>query len=100
MLDEVEYISETVWQQKIGNILQLLYPQYILCIRELGFKGVDGYDKRPDFILVDANGFIDVMEIKKPTTNILTKQAAYRNNYVPAREFAGAIQQIEKYIFV
>ncbi len=99
LLNEVEYIGETTWQQKIENILQLLYPQYILCTRELTFQGVDGYDKRPDFILVDPNGFIDIMEIKKPTVDVLSKQASYRNNYVPAREFAGAIQQIEKYIF-
>jgi len=99
LLADAEHIGETIWQSKIQNILQLLYPQYILSTRELSFKGVDGYDKRPDFILVDANGFIDVMEIKKPTVEVLTKQASYRNNYIPMREFAGAIQQIEKYIF-
>ena len=99
LLAEAEHIGETIWQSKIQSILQLLYPQYILSTRELSFKGVDGYDKRPDFILVDANGFIDVMEIKKPTVEVLTKQASYRNNYVSMREFAGAIQQIEKYIF-
>lgn len=64
------------------TILSLLTEvAYILNIRELSFSGVDGYDKRPDFILVDVNGFIDIMEIKKPTVNILTKQASYRNNY-------------------
>ena len=99
LLDEAEYISESIWQQRIEKILHLLYPQYILNIRELSFSGVDGYDKRPDFILVDVNGFIDIMEIKKPTVNILTKQASYRNNHVPVREFSGAVQQIEKYIF-
>lgn len=99
LLNEAEQIGETTWQQKIENILQLLYPQYILCTRELTIEGIDGYDKRPDFILVDANGFIDIMEIKKPTMNVLSKQPTYRNNYVPAREFSGAVQQIEKYIF-
>lgn len=99
MLDNAEYTNESIWQVCIQNILQLLYPQYILCARELTFHGIDGYDKRPDFILVDANGFIDVMEIKKPSIDVLTKQATYRNNYVPVREFSGAIQQIEKYIF-
>lgn len=79
--------------------MKLLYPQYIFSTREITFQGVDGYDKRPDYILVDANGFIDVMEIKKPSVSVLTKQASYRNNYVPVRDFAGAIQQIEKYIF-
>lgn len=48
---------------------------------------------------MDANGYVDILEIKKPDVKILTEQASYRNNYVPVREFSGAIQQIEKYIF-
>lgn len=99
MLSQSEGINESVWQDKIQEILQLLYPKYILCTREIAFKGVDGYDKRPDFLLVDSNGFVDILEIKKPDVQVLTKQASYRNNYVPVKEFAGAIQQIEKYIF-
>lgn len=99
MLSGSEAIPESRWQEKIQNILQLLYPKYILCTREISFKGVDGYDKRPDFMLVDTNGFVDILEIKKPDVPVLTRQASYRNNYVPVRELAGAIQQIEKYIF-
>jgi len=91
-------INEADWQIRIRDILQLLYPKYILCTREITFSGIDGYDKRPDFVLVDANGYVDILEIKKPDVQILTKQASYRNNYVPVREFSGAIQQIEKYI--
>ena len=63
------------------------------------FKGIDDYDKQPDFVLVDANGFIDVLEIKKPNIQILTKEASYRNNYVPVRNLAGSVQQIEKYLY-
>ena len=92
-------INEADWQIRIRDILQLLYPKYILCTREITFSGIDGYDKRPDFVLVDANGYVDILEIKKPDVRILTKQASYRNNYVPVRELSGAIQQIEKYIF-
>lgn len=99
LLSEGEVCVESVWQQRVHNILQLLYPQYILCDREISFSGVDGNNKRPDFIMVDANGFIDVMEIKKPTVEILSRQPSYRNNYVPSREFSGTVQQIEKYIF-
>ena len=99
MLSQSAGINESAWQEKIQEILQLLYPQYILCTREITFKGIDFYDKRPDFLLVDTNGFVDILEIKKPDVQVLTKQATYRNNYVPVREFTGAIQQIEKYIF-
>jgi len=99
LLNNSEGISEADWQIRIYDILQLLYPKYIFCTREITFSGIDGYDKRPDFVLVDANGYVDILEIKKPDVQILTKQASYRNNYVPVREFSGAIQQIEKYIF-
>lgn len=90
--------TENYWQKKICSILQLIYPKYILCKREMQFKGIDNYDKKPDFVLVDANGFIDILEIKKPDFQILTKQASNRNNYVPVRNLSGAIQQIEKYL--
>ena len=79
--------------------MRLLYPKYIAGIREVVIKGVDRHDKRPDFLLVDANGYIDILEIKKPSAQLLTMQSSYRNNYVPVRDLAGAIQQIEKYIY-
>ena len=96
MLNRYEAIGEKQWQEKIHNILQLLYPKYICCVREVKFYGGGKNDKQPDFLLVDANGFVDILEIKKADVRVLTQ---YRNNYVAARELSGAIQQIEKYIF-
>ena len=96
MLDRYEAIDEKKWQEKIHNILQLLYPKYICCVREIKFYGGGKNDKQPDFLLVDANGFVDILEIKKADIRMLTQ---YRNNYVASREVSGAIQQIEKYIF-
>lgn len=95
MLNRYEAIAEKQWQEKIHNILQLLYPKYICCAREIKFYG-GKKDKQPDFLLVDANGFVDILEIKKADVRMLTQ---YRNNYVATREISGAIQQIEKYIF-
>lgn len=95
MLNRYEVIDEPQWQRKIHNILQLLYPKYICCAREIKFYGGKN-DKQPDFLLVDANGFVDILEIKKADVRVLTQ---YRNNYVSSREVSGAIQQIEKYIF-
>lgn len=99
LLIEVEGINEDSWQSQIHDIIRFLYPKYILGAREITIRGVDGYDKRPDFLLIDVNGYVDVMEIKKPSVQLLTKQSSYRNNYVPVRELAGVIQQIEKYIY-
>lgn len=95
MLNRYEAIDEKQWQEKIQNILQLLYPKYICCAREIKFYG-EKKDKQPDFLLVDANGFVDILEIKKADIRMLTQ---YRNNYVVTREISGAIQQIEKYVF-
>ncbi len=95
MLNRYEAIDEKQWQGKIQNILQLLYPKYICCAREIKFYG-GKKDKQPDFLLVDANGFVDILEIKKADVRMLTQ---YRNNYVVTREISGAIQQIEKYVF-
>lgn len=95
MLDRYEAIDEKKWQEKIHNILQLLYPKYVCCAREVRFFGGKN-DKQPDFLLVDANGFVDILEIKKADVRMLSQ---YRNNYVASREVSGAIQQIEKYIF-
>lgn len=89
-------VDEAEWQRKIHNILRLLYPQYIYCVREVQFPGMGKEEKRPDFLMVDVHGFVDILEIKKATVRVLTQ---YRNNYVPSREFTGAIQQIEKYAF-
>ena len=98
LLDRSDCIREDVWQNEVNSLIRFLYPKYIAGVREINIKGVDKHDKRPDFILVDANGCIDILEIKRPSARILTKQSTYRNNYVPVRELAGAIQQIEKYI--
>ena len=70
-----------------------------MALREIIIKGIDKKDKQPDFIMIDTNGYVDILEIKSPDVRILTKQASYRNNYVPVREFSGAVQQIEKYIY-
>lgn len=99
LLNRADSVSEQVWQEQIHGLLRLLYPKYIAGIREVVIKGVDRHDKRPDFLLVDANGYIDILEIKKPSVQLLTKQSSYRNNYVPVRDLAGAIQQIEKYVY-
>lgn len=89
-------IGEKEWQERIHDILQLLYPKYIYSQREVRFKGSDKYCKQPDFLLVDTNGYVDILEIKKADVILLAK---YRNNYIPTRELSGAIQQVEKYTF-
>jgi hypothetical protein len=53
--------------------------------------------KFPDFLLIDAYNYLDIYEIKKPTTNLLKKDES-RGNYYWDVEIAKAISQVENYI--
>lgn len=99
MLKEEEGFSEKQWQEIVKDALLLIYPKYILAEREL-IVGTDGrHKKKPDFLLIDASGFVDILEIKKPSGQRLISKATYRNNYVADKDLAGAIVQIEKYVY-
>ncbi len=99
MLKNAEAYSETHWQEAVCEIVRMIYPKYILAKREQ-VVGTDGrHKKKPDFLLVDSRGFVDVLEIKKPNNQRLMTQTEYRNNYVADRDLSGAIVQIEKYVY-
>lgn len=66
MLETYESFNEKDWQNKIKDILCVLFPKYLYAIREVNFGEINGNDKHPDFTLIDSNGYIDIMEIKKP----------------------------------
>ena len=88
---------ESTFQQAISEIVRFIFPKYLYAVREVRFKGIDANDKQPDFVLIDYNGMIDFLEIKKPSVKLINT-IQYRNNYSPSRELSGAAQQIEKYI--
>lgn len=91
-----ELKTESVFQDYISKIICLIFPKYLYAFREIPLKGIDR-DKRPDFMMVDHQGFVDVLEIKKPNFNLLSSHL-YRNNYVPSTDLSGTCQQVEKYI--
>lgn len=86
-------LSEKEWQNKILEILLLIYPQYKFVISEIGLSN----RKRVDYILVDLFNNIDIIEIKGPKKLIL-RHAKYRDNYVPSHELTGTIMQVEYYL--
>jgi hypothetical protein len=96
--DENEY-SEANWQEELLAILQMLYPKYIAIIREAIIRLPGGQRRKLDYILVDANGHVDIIEIKKPFGIKIMSDDLYRNNYVPLRELSGTIMQLEKYLY-
>ena len=104
MLTEVESYSEKDWQKQIANFLLLLFPKYITVLENLKIKDfysnpVKTTNRYIDLTLVDANGTIDILEIKKPFDNCLLSKAKYRDNYTPKTELSGSVMQVEKYMF-
>lgn len=100
MLKNENSYNEKQWQNEILDIILLLYPKYILVFREALVR--DTYknkNRRIDYLLVDANGNVDIIEIKRPANNRIITEGVYRDNHIPHRELSGTVMQIEKYIF-
>ncbi|MGA6118710.1 Shedu immune nuclease family protein [Sphingobacterium anhuiense] len=99
MLKSEESYSEDKWQDEILQIICLLYPKYIFTFKTV-YLNIEGKSRRfLDFMLVDSEGNIDVIEIKKPFQNSIMNKGQYRNNYIPHKDLTGTIMQLEKYIF-
>ncbi len=100
LLNQGESAPEEAWQKRILEILPTLFPQYVSVIPKAKVRDViHGKDREIDFLLIDAAGNVDVLEIKKAfAKHHLIMARKYRDNYIPARELTGGIAQIEKYI--
>ena len=102
MLENNENYNENSWQKMIMSFIQVLFPKYVIIGNQPQIKTFSENNKRPDIIVGDIDGYVDIIEIKKPfATGILSdrKSQLYRDNYIPLRELSGAIMQCEKYIF-
>lgn len=104
MLEVVDSYSEKDWQKKILALLLFVFPKYIAVLENVHIK--DFYsnqskasDRYIDLMLVDANGSIDIIEVKRPFTNALLSHHKYRDNHTPRKELAGSVMQAEKYLF-
>lgn len=100
MLVDAEGYTELQWQDQILDIVRLLNPKYIAAFTSVSIKDtLTGGRRQVDILLVDANGNIDVIEIKKPFKAKIVTGTTYRDNHVPHRELAGTVTQVEKYLF-
>lgn len=95
---------EREWQAMILEFILLIFPKYIAVLQNVRIE--DHYSRSDkvtrrfiDIALVDANGHIDVIEIKRPFDDLLLTKTKYRGNYVPTNELSGTIMQAEKYLF-
>jgi len=99
MLKSADSYNEDQWQDEILEIILLLYPKYIKAFKSTHIKGNLMKDRYLDFLLVDSNGHIDIIEVKKPFSGAIMSHSQYRNNYIPKRELSGTVMQLEKYIY-
>lgn len=104
MLRQVDGFSEKDWQTKILDLLLFVFPKYIAILENVHIK--DFYstpgkatDRYIDLMLVDANGSIDIIEVKKPFSNALLSRHSYRDSHTPRKELVGSVMQAEKYLF-
>jgi hypothetical protein len=100
MLGSADTYTEAQWQVEILQVLQFLYPKYVSAFPEAPVRdALAGKDRKIDFLLVDASGFVDAIEIKKPFAECIVTSNRYRDNHVPMRELSGTIMQLEKYLY-
>jgi len=86
--------SENDWQKFLKDYILVFNSNYseMLEKENIALEG-----KYPDFMLLDIYNYLDIYEIKKPTTNLL-KYDKSRGNYYWDVEMAKAISQVENYI--
>ena len=87
---------EQKWGEFLKKHLYLIDSKYISVIPELNV--VLGGERRVDFGLVDSQGYLDLFEIKKPNTKLLSATKD-RGNYFWYSDAVKAITQAEKYLY-
>ena len=88
----------------ILTFILLIFPKYVAVLENVQIE--DRYskpgtitDRFIDIALVDANGNLNVIEIKRPFDEILLSKTRYRDNFVPTKDLSGTVMQAEKYLF-
>ncbi|MFQ6759452.1 MAG: DUF4263 domain-containing protein [Deltaproteobacteria bacterium] len=109
MLREVEAtpdaFKEKDWQRQIVEFLLLIFPKYVAVLENVHIKdfysaSAKATDRFIDLLLVDANGNVDVIEVKRPRPHqLLSRNPGSRGNYTPNGELSEAVMQVEKYLF-
>lgn len=87
--------SESWWQTFIKANILVIQQGYIKAIEKMNIA--IGTTKFPDFSLVTHDSYLDILEIKKPTTELVRFDPS-RGNYFWDPEIAKAVIQVENYI--
>jgi class 3 adenylate cyclase len=85
--------NEALWQQFLSEHILIFRNTYgeVLEKRSVSLEG-----KFPDFMLIDPYSYLDIYEIKKPHTALLSYDNS-RNNYYWSTDLSKAISQVENY---
>lgn len=89
-------ISENQWGKYLKKNLFLLDSKYVKILPELNviLRG----SRNADFGMIDTKGYLDIFEIKKPDTPLLSNDTD-RGNYYWHTSTVKALVQAEKYLF-
>lgn len=88
--------SESEWGKHLKKNLYLIDSKYVGVLSELNV--VLAGTRKVDFGLVDSQGYLDLFEIKKPSTKLLAKSKD-RGNHYWSQDAIKSIVQAEKYLF-
>ena len=99
--DENHYESE--WEQLVLQFVLLLFPQYIhvqrqLVIAEQMTHPGTSTKRRLDLTLFDAEGHLDVIEIKRPSAGPIFRAGQDHDNNIPSLALLKTVMQVEKYV--
>jgi hypothetical protein len=86
--------SENAWQKWIYDNKWLFGTQYLAPIEKerIGFKEI------PDFLFPTLDGFLDILEIKKPMFDVIRKDELHYGSYAWCPQTNKAIGQVIHYI--
>jgi hypothetical protein len=87
--------SESWWQSYIHKNILIIQQGYIHAIEKMNIS--IGTTKFPDYSLITHDGFLDILEIKRPNTDLLLFDKSHTNYYWHG-EIAKTISQVENYI--
>ena len=89
-------ISENAWGKYLQKNLFLLDSKYVKILPELNviLRG----SRNADFGMIDTKGYLDIFEIKKPDTPLLSNDTD-RGNYYWHKNTVKALVQAEKYLY-
>jgi len=86
---------ESWWQSFFQEHLTTILQGYTGCFPKVNISA--GRTKFPDFLLGTTMGYLDILEIKKPSTPLLRRGTAGKNYYW-SKELSAAISQVQHYL--